>query len=62
LHATQLGAMGGSRPIGAFSTGVRVDWGLSYTTIIITNSASIRHTQDDKKGFSLKMKGKVWTG
>jgi len=32
LHATQLGATGGDgevHPIGTFSTGVRVDWGLS---------------------------------
>jgi len=30
LHATQLDATGGAaHPIGVFSTGVRVDWGLS---------------------------------
>jgi len=47
LHATQLGAMGGARPMGPFSMGMRVDWGLSerpvrvdcglsYTTIQAT--------------------------
>jgi len=36
LHATQLGATGGARRLGAFSTGVRVDWGLSYTTVLVT--------------------------
>jgi len=48
LHATQLGATGGAaHPIGAFSTGVhvdlglsqrlaRVDCGLSYTTVQAT--------------------------
>jgi len=43
LHATQLGATAAARPVGAFSTGVPVDWvlsqrpacvdcGFSYTT------------------------------
>jgi len=57
LHATQLGATGGdgeAHPIGTFSTGVRVDWGLSqrparvdcglsYTTVqaTITRSAIV---------------------
>jgi len=47
LHATQLGAMGAARPMGAFSTGVHIDWGrsqwpvhvdcgLSYTTVQAT--------------------------
>ena len=52
LHATQLGATGGpAHPIGAFSTGVRVDWGLSqrparvdcglsYTTVQATIARS----------------------
>jgi len=43
LDATQLGATGGARQMGAFSTDVRVDCGLSYTTVqanillVITN-------------------------
>jgi len=53
LHATQLGATGGAaRPIGAFSTGVHVDWGLSqwsarvdcglsYTTVQATIAQSV---------------------
>ena len=52
LHATQLGATGGAAyPTGAFSTGVRVDWGLSqrpahvdcrlsYTTVQATIARS----------------------
>jgi len=40
LHATQLGATGGARPMGAFSTGVRVECGLSYTTVQSTIAQS----------------------
>jgi len=35
LDATQLGTTGGARPTGAFSTGVRVDWGLSQRPVRI---------------------------
>jgi len=35
LHATQLGATGTARPMGAFSMGVRVDWGLSQRPVRI---------------------------
>jgi len=35
MHATQLGAMGGARPMGAFSTVVRVDWGLSQRQVCV---------------------------
>jgi len=35
LDAKQLGATGGVRPVGVFSTGVRVDWGLSQRQVRI---------------------------
>jgi len=34
-HVTQLGAMGAAHPMGAFSTGVCVDWGLSQWPVCV---------------------------